>query len=360
MRLKRSRNRTLWLISAILFLSLVGFFAWVIKLHRDYQRIPSQHLIGNKISNVEALGKRGFPFSFLVMSDTHNHDIGETLLREAIDIDKGDASFLIHVGDFVNNPDLWDHQFFLMNMTVEVKPPFPIFLAPGNHDIDYFPSKTKGRGQRVTPEIYESLYGSRSFDFIFNDCLFILCGIDLNNQAGYLDYLRETLSKKGVGKKYIFVFIHYPPGRLVKYMGGSSLPHEAEFLNLVESYKVTRCFFGHYHGYRQEQVRGVNLTVLGGGGGRLKLWQSKWGKFHHLLKISVDENMIIEDMLTLPKKVSTPTRTFKKWIFLNLFPIIQNSIWLLYLVSTILLILSGFFFFKFLKMIRQNDSTKLK
>jgi len=354
MKSKRSGNKILWLIFAILFLSLAVFLGWAIKLYRDGQSIPSKHLIGNKVSNVEALGKRGFPFSFLVLSDTHNRDVGETLLREAIDIDKGDASFLIHVGDFVNNPNLWDHQFFLMNMTVEIKPPLPVFLVPGNHDIDYQPSKAKGKGQRITPEIYESLYGSRSFDFIFNDCLFILCGIDLNNQAGYLNYLRETLSKKGAGKKYIFVFIHYPPGGLVKYMGGSSLPHEAEFLNLVESYKVTTCFFGHYHGYRRGQTRGVNLIVLGGGGGRLKRWQSEWGKFHHLLKINVNENMILEDMLTLPKKVNTPNRTFKKWIFLNFFPIIQNSIWMLYLVFTILLILSGYSFFKFSKMFRHG------
>jgi Icc-related predicted phosphoesterase len=304
----------LWLVFTVLFLSFAGLFGWAIKLHRDYQSIPSEHLIGNRVSNVNALREKGFPFSFLVISDTHNSNIGETLLKVAMD--KEDVSFLIHVGDFVNGPDLWDHRFFLTNMTVEIKPPFPVFLAAGNHDIDYT-SKIKPNEQRVTPEIYESLYGPRNFDFIFNNCLFIICEIDPRDPTGYLHYLRETLSQKGGGRKYIFIFFHYPPERLVKYKDGAPIPNEEEFFNLVESYKVTACFFGHYHGYRRAQTKGVNLIVLGGGGGRTKSWQSKWGKFHHLLKINVNENQMTEDILTLPGEVTNFRRTFEKWTFLG-------------------------------------------
>ena len=250
-----------------------------------------------------------------------------------------DASFLIHVGDFVSGPDLWEHRFFLTNMTVEIKPHFPVFLVSGNHDIDYIPSKEKKGDQRVTPEIFESLYGARSFDFVFNNCLFILCEIDPRNQTGYLNYLREILSKKGFGKKYIFIFIHYPPDRMVSYRGGTPLPNEAEFFNLIESYKVTTCFFGHYHGYRRGQIKGVNMIVLGGGGGRLKSWQPDWGKFHHILKINVNEHMITEDLLVPQEDMSHFYRTFKKWIFLQLFPIIGHGDWLLYI--GVILFLSG-------------------
>jgi Icc-related predicted phosphoesterase len=324
------KRRSLFcLVFTILFLSFAGLFGWAIKLHRDYQSIPSEHFIGNKTSNVKALKEKGLPFSFLVMSDTHNSSTGEALLKAAMM--KDDISFLIHVGDFVDGPGLWEHRFFLTNMSVEIKPSFPIFLVPGNHDIDYIPSGKKQKGQRVTPEIFESLYGARNFDFVFNNCLFILSEIDPRNPTNYLNYLRKTLSQKGVGRKYIFIFIHYPPERLVKYKDGAALPNEEEFFSLVESYKVTACFFGHYHGYRRAQTKGVNLIVLGGGGGRLKSWQSKWGKFHHLLKINVNENIITEDILALPEEMSNFYKTFKKWIFAHLFPIIENRVWILYI-----------------------------
>jgi 3',5'-cyclic AMP phosphodiesterase CpdA len=262
--IKVKKRALLWLVLTILFLLFAGLFGWAIKLHRDYQSIPPEHLIGNKASNVETLKKGGFPFSFLVISDTHNSNVGETLLKLAMN--KEDVSFLIHIGDFVSGPDLWDHCFFLTNMTVEINPPFPVFLVPGNHDIDYIPSEKRQKGQRVTPEIFESLYGARNFDFVFNNCLFIICEIDPRNPTGYLNYLRETLSQKGVGRKYIFIFAHYPPERLIKYKRRAALPNEEEFFSLVESYKVTTCFFGNYHGYRRAQTKGVNLIVLGGGG----------------------------------------------------------------------------------------------
>lgn len=117
---------------------------------------------------------------------------------------EGDASFLIHVSGFFNRPSLWDHQFFLMEMVKEIGPSFPIFLVPGNHDIDY-DSKIKQKEDRVTQEIFDSLYGARKFDFILNDCLFILSEVDPKNPFNYLNYLREVLSKKGSNTKHIFI-----------------------------------------------------------------------------------------------------------------------------------------------------------
>ena len=180
----------------------------------------------------------------------------------------------------------------------------------------------------MTPEIFESFYGARNFDFTFNQCLFILCGVDLRNPRAYLDSLRDTLSKKGSGKRYVFVFRHYPLKELVEYDGG--LSNEEEFFSLLESYRVTTCFFGHCHGYRRGERRGVNLVILGGGGGRLKSWQREWGKFHHLLKITVDEDQVTEDMMVLQRDTKNLIRTLKKWCFISLFPILSNRGWILY------------------------------
>ena len=51
-----------------------------------------------------------------------------------------------------------------------------------------------------------------SFDFTYNNCLFILCGVDLKKPDAFVDDLRSVLSRKAAGKKYIFIFLHYPPG----------------------------------------------------------------------------------------------------------------------------------------------------
>jgi hypothetical protein len=324
--IKIKKSVLLWLVSAVLSLSLASLFGWVIKLHWDYQNIPSEHLIGNRAINVRALKEKGFPFSFLVIGDTHSSNRATTLIERALK--EGHSSFLIILGDFVNKPDLWNHYFFLTEMIAEIKPSFPVFLVPGNHDIDYKSLKIEGNEQRVTPEIYESLYGTRNFDFVFNNCLFIISGIDPKNPAKYINYLRDTLSKKGKGKRSIFVFMHHPP-RGVGMAGSFFLPNEEEFFSLLETYQVTSCFFGDYHGYWRGQRKGTNL-IVSGGGGAIKSWQPVWGRFHHILKITVDENTISEGVMILPGEVSSFSGTLKKWTFIHLFPIVINRGWILY------------------------------
>ena len=344
-----------WFFSGILSILLSLLFFFIVGFHREYQNIQSKHSIGNRTSNVKALKEKGFPFSFLVVSDTHNSHRMEALLRAALK--NGDASFLIHLGDFVYDPVLWDHRYFLTKMAMDIKPPFPIFLAPGNHDIDYR-SKKEQNNARMTPELFESFYGARRFDFTFNNCLFILCEVDLRNPTAYLDFLQDVLSKKGKGKKYIFVFRHYAPPKLVDYRGGGALPNEDKFFNLVESYKVTTCFFGHYHGYRRGQINGVSLIVLGGGGGRLKSWQSEWGKFHHLLKINVDEHTIIEDMMVLDNGGVNFSGTIKKWVFISFFPIMKDRIWIPFLGAILFLVFGIYSFVCFAYSFKKKEVIK--
>jgi len=328
-----------WIALAILSVALTGFFGFAIKTFRSYQSIPPDPLIGNKASNAKALKEKGFPFSFLVIGDTQSSERAKMLIQLALQ--NGNPSFMVILGDFVMEPDLWDHRFFLMQMTKEVKPPFPVFLVPGNHDIDYTSTKIKKFERRVTPEIFDSLYGARDFNFIYNNCLFIISGIDAKNPAGYLDYLRDTLSQKGAGKKYIFVFTHRPPKGLVDYIAGP-LPSEEEFFSLLETYKVTTCFFGDFHGYWRGQRKGVNL-IVSGGGGRLKPSQPKWGKFHHLLSITVDENTISEGVIILPGEVRSFRQTLEKGTFIHLFPMIKERGWSLYVLFIFFLFWSIYF-----------------
>ena len=178
---KMNFKKILWCGLVILLLGLAGLCWMMISFHRDYMAIPSDHLVGNRGSNVAALKEKGFPFSFLVIGDTQATENAETLIEMAMKT--GEHTFMVILGDFVKKPDLWQHRFFLTEMMAEIRPSFPVFLVPGNHDIDYGGSRIKDPGRRVTREIYESLYGARDFDFVFNNCLFIICGVDLTKKA---------------------------------------------------------------------------------------------------------------------------------------------------------------------------------
>ena len=346
----RRKKALLWLVFSIVFLSLTGFALWVIQSYRYDQRIPSDHLIGNKASSVEALKEKGLPFSFLVAGDTHLSSNADALIEKALKA--GSYSFMIILGDFVKKPDIRYHRFFLTEMTSEVKPPFPIFLVPGNHDIDYTSLKTGEEGRRVTPEVYESLYGPKNFNFTFNGCLFIICGTDLNDPGGYLNYLRNILSKDGEGKRHIFIFEHHPP-KVVGKAGSFSLPNEEEFFSLLETYKVTACFFGDYHAYWRGERRGTNLIVSGGGGGRLKNWQPEWGKFHHIMKITVGEDMTSEEIIIL-KGVVFPWSELRRNVYLCLFPVLKDRYWILYSGAVVLLSLGIFSVFCFVISFRRK------
>jgi len=326
------------LVSSVLFLSLAFLLGWMIKWYPSDQDFPSKQLIGNKTSSIRALEEKGLPFSFLVIGDLHSSSLGTTLIERASKADH--ASFMIILGDFVKRPDIRYHRYFLAEMASEVKPAFPVFLVPGNHDIDYTSSKTREEGRRVTPEVYESLYGPRNFNFTFNGCLFIICGIDPNNPGGYLNYLRNILSKDGKGKRHIFIFEHHPPKAGGK-VGSFSLPKQEEFFSLLETYKVTTCFFGDYHAYWRGERRGTNLIVSGGGGGRLKNYQPEWGKFHHIMRITVGEDVTSEEIIIL-KGMVFPWSELRRNIYLCLFPIMRDRNWVL-LSGAILFLSLGIF-----------------
>ena len=311
---------------------LTILWGMVINYYWDYLHTPSHELIGNKPTAVNALKETGLPFSFLVVADTHNSGILENLIPSALR--KVTPSFIVINGDIVRRPDIWHHRFFLVEIAGEIKPSCPVFLTVGNHDIDYPPTmKIKREDLRVTPEIYESLYGAMNLDFVFNNCLFIMCGFDPQNPTAYLSYLRNVLSQKGANRTHIFVFIHSPPPELAKHLN-AFLPCGKEFFSLLESYRVTTCFFGHHHGYWRGAKNGVNYIVSGGGGGALKP-----DGFHHLLRITVTPDKIAEEIITT-QEINKLENWFEEWVFTHIFPVFQNSIWLLYLIFVILLIIS--------------------
>jgi hypothetical protein len=123
--------------------------------------------------------------------------------------------------------------------------------------------------------------------------------------------------------------MHHPP-KGIGMAGSFSLPNEEDFFPLLETYHVTSCFFGDFHGYWRGERKGTNL-IVSGGGGAIKSWQPVWGRFHHILRITVDENTISEGMMILPGEVRSFSGTLKKWTFIHLFPAIDRMDWILYI-----------------------------
>jgi len=320
-----------WLIAIIIFFSVSFLVLFIINFYNAYEVSSLNYPIGNKDLSLKALKEKGLPFSFLVMGDTHLSHTANYLMKKALKT--GEASFMIILGDIVNKPDIRYHKLFLKTMALDIKPSFPIFLVPGNHDIDY-DSKIKEK-YRVSSKVYEKLYGAMNFDFVFDECLFIICGIDPKNPKEYLNYLQNTLSNNWRGKRYIFLFIHHPPGMIGA--GSFPLPNEEGFFNLLNEYPITGCFFGDYHTYWRGQWRGKNLIVSGGGGGRLKNYQPLWGKFHHVMKITVDHDLITENIIISEGEGIALFWRLKKFLVINLFPLLDGRLWIGYILAIIFL-----------------------
>jgi len=343
----------LWLCSSLCSLLVAGLGWILINQYQKHINMPIHPLVGNKPSSVEALREHAFPFSFLVIGDLHSSETGEDLIEIASQ--KGSPSFMVILGDFVRYPDVWHHRFFVTEMTQNLNLSFPVFLVSGNHDMDYPSSKIKQSEDRVTPEVYESFYGPLNFDFTFNNCLFIICGFKRKNQYSYVEYLHDTLVKKGEGKKYIFVFIHKPLKGLMKRMDTLS-PDEKELYSLLETYKVTTCFFGHHHGYLRIQRKNVNYVISAGGGGTPRRDDDfRKQNFYHMLRVNVDGEKVTEEIVPVMKTTSIEN-LYEEWFFTRVLQIISKRVIVLYLLSVLFLLWGIYSSYKFSTYLLKKES----
>lgn len=117
---------------------------------------------------------------------------------------------------------------------------------------------------------------------------------------------------------------------------------------------VTTCFFGDHHGYWRGQKKGVNLIVSGGGGARPKKSQLEWGKFHHILRVTVDEEKISEDVITIQREWGMEN-SLERRVFTNIFPLLGTSIGVYYLIFVGFAMVVGYCLLKLARTIRTRS-----
>jgi len=89
------------------------------------------------------------------------------------------------------------------------------------------------------------------------------------------------------------------------------------FLTL-ENYKVTRASW-RLPCLLEKPDQGDQPDSFQEGRGAFKKWQPKWGKFHHIMRVTIDENGVNEGIMILPGEVSNFRRTMGKWMLSILF-----------------------------------------
>jgi hypothetical protein len=228
-------------------------------------------------------------YRFGVVGDSRNTGIYEQIMQVLGD---GSLSFLVNLGDFVNDGTFQEHEFFAREMQ-EMELPCPMFLVVGNHDV----------GQEFGLEDFHERYGPTRFAFRYGGDLFLVLpfvrGVAVGGCEAWVD---EVLTRERGSVRYVFVFTHTPPlQRPDFYKVGSADP--SRLIGLFEAHHVTYVISGDLHGYRRAEQNGVRYLVTGGGGGRLDK-RSPFGRFHHAVVLKVDGDGVTERIL--PMRPSLP------------------------------------------------------
>lgn len=224
-------------------------------------------------------------FTFAVAGDSAG---GDAIFGEIIaEVNKSNASFLIHNGDMVDHgyASEWS-SFFKLKEKLKV----PFHPVPGNHDV------YNGRDQ------YVKQMGKLYYSFDYKNARFFL----IDNARGkisseQLKWLKDDLRK--ISSKMIFFVMHQAPKSSFSdhTMSGSSLNLEGakEILALAKIYRVSAIFSGHVHGFFDETVDGVRTIISGGAGSPIFLPEFLGG-IYHWLHVSVFPDRFSYEVKKLP------------------------------------------------------------
>jgi len=245
----------------------------------------------------------GDEFSFLVIGDTR---AGNSLAHKKLvnEMNKHDAAFYIHTGDFVHDatdPDQWN-EFFEIERPLLSK--MPIVPVAGNHDISDI-------------GIYTNLFfrDERFYSFEYANIMVIVIDSTVPIEQGDRQYrfLKEELARyKSSSKDHLFVAIHHPPFSSGHH--GDNLMLKESVLPLLESHNVVAVMSGHEHNYeRTRPINDIVYIVTGGGGSPLravdiKPFSEKALIVLHFIKITVKGESVYLETIDINGKVVDEAR----------------------------------------------------
>lgn len=181
-------------------------------------------------------------FSFIYQGDTHNDDIVEPVLKQAIK-EAPDAAFLIHSGDHVNTGlfrNLWDKY---LHSGKDVFPTLPFVPTLGNHDSqDGLPPTLYTQLFMLPDNTVCGLPSERNYSFSYGDARFYMVDAtgDVDKIACWLEgELKQTK------ETWKIVVTHFPP-----YGTDDSYPDiRKSWCTLFDKYHVDLVLSGHIHQY---------------------------------------------------------------------------------------------------------------
>ncbi len=227
------------------------------------------------------------PLTFALVGDNQGND--DTFAKIIAEINKTEASFLIHLGDMVPSGTEREYSDFMDTISaLEI----PFYSVPGNHDV---------RAEGLT--YYETLLAPGYYSFHLKEYTYIFLDTSL---LGMDSKQKEWMKKEleGRDKKMLFMHIPFldPRGR-----GHSFLDQQQahSILNYIQedTVGVEGVFAGHIHLYHQEEMEGILYAISGGGGATLYAPEDKGG-FHHYSLVNTAQDQL--DITAYP--VEAPSR----------------------------------------------------
>lgn len=252
-------------------------------------------------------------FTFIVVGDVQG---GMATFEAMLDIIRDDRpAFAVVLGDVVCEPTVVSHKLFALEMQEHSKD-IPTFIVVGNHDIN-------ANGSFGIND-FEKLYGPSQFFFCIGKYLFVLLNdVPPHDENGlYVDFLQAAISAQKNDIKKIFVFMHIPVISIDGSLSNNNIGGRERFMELAKRYDIDYVFAGHHHGYIKSQKDNTVYIISGGGGAKLD--EGEHGKFHHLVRISVN-NRLIEETVILSKKYSETFELIERKLAVYIWPAISKN-----------------------------------
>ena len=212
------------------------------------------------------------PFYFIQITDPQlgmiDHNKGfekETKIMEKViaDINKLSPKFVVCTGDNVNK---WDDQAQIDEfdrLMKLIRKDIPVYVLPGNHDID---DKISGHSLRK----YRKIYGYDCFSFNVNNTCFVGFNSSLlRSQRHSEEYNQRVWMEKVLENaqhcNHRILFGHYPffVHDYDESEGYNNIPMKLRkvYLDMVEKYNVSHYFAGHLHNSKNASYKGFQMIV---------------------------------------------------------------------------------------------------